>query len=68
MKGAGKGQINGWYGYQNDDWDVSEELSPDPFSEEEHSKIHSKRFQSPHINNYKKNADISRNQEYPEDN
>ena len=32
----------------DDDWEVSDELSPDPFAEEEHSRIHGSRFLNRH--------------------
>ena len=32
-------------------WEASEELSPDPYAEEEHTQIHSSRFSSAHHQN-----------------
>lgn len=37
----------------DNDWEVAEEISPDPFSEEEHSQIHARRFVQPKYNNKK---------------
>ncbi|MDD4413717.1 MAG: hypothetical protein PHR14_04060 [Oscillospiraceae bacterium] len=47
MKNSYLGQPKG-RGYKPDnDWEVAEEISPDPFSEEEHTRIHAGRFKSP---------------------
>lgn len=47
MTGTGRMPFSGAdknHRYMDDDWEVSEELSPDPFSEEEHTRIHGRRF------------------------
>ena len=50
------------------DWEVAEELSPDPFSEERHTPIHAHRHRSGSRSQKTKNKENSQNQEKSQDN
>lgn len=54
--------------YFEDDWEAAEELTPDPFSEEEHTRIHGRRFSDGRRNNDLKKRENTQNQEQTEDN
>ncbi|NLN81456.1 MAG: hypothetical protein GX136_02775 [Clostridiales bacterium] len=63
MKRSGFGFAgNAKKGYHPDnDWEVAEELSPDPFSEEDHSRIHARRFSQSKNSQNMKNSKKKRN-------
>ena len=42
------------------DWEIASEIAPDPFSDEEHTRLHKSRFSN--NRNYLKNRDNSSNQ------
>lgn len=67
MKGTGRGHFEGRLNTQKgqnvqnfrdesgifleNEWEASEELTPDPYAEEEHSQIHSPRFSQHRLQN-----------------
>lgn len=61
MKNSGFEHGGGYskgHGYlQDSDWEVAEEISPDPFSEEEHSRIHARRYSQVKNRTIKKSED-----------
>lgn len=63
--GFGFGSHSRGKGYFPDsDWEVAEEISPDPFSEEEHTRIHARRFsQAKNKNNIKTQANERKTEE-----
>lgn len=60
--GLGRGPKNKGY-FADNDWEMSGELSPDPFSEEEHSIIHARRFYRKNNGKNPKNQENKRKQE-----
>jgi hypothetical protein len=58
MKNYGFGKNLKNKGYLADsDWELAEEISPDPFSEEEHTIIHARRFSRERNNRNLKNKE-----------
>ncbi|MDD2418248.1 MAG: hypothetical protein PHR24_03845 [Oscillospiraceae bacterium] len=43
------------------DWEIAEEISPDPFSEVEHTRIHARRFKYPKNHSGMKNQENKKN-------
>lgn len=55
------GQPRGRGYHPESDWEVAEEISPDPFSEEEHTRIHARRFTHSKNRNNLKNKENTNN-------
>ena len=56
-------KINNRNHFHDNDWEVAEEISPDPFSEELHTHIHARRFSKDQKSKSIKNQENINNQE-----